>query len=142
MKLSLILISVLILSSCHPKLNNVTENNTNALKRVWMLVKLNDFPKDTLVKYETKMNLVSTDNTGNAYMGCNRIGFNYETFSRNSIMFSKVFSTKMYCEKTAKIESDFINQLEKCNFYHISSHKLSLITSTGDSIQFIAQDWD
>lgn len=116
---------------------------SNSLKRKWMLVAMGDFPKDTLVKYATYIDLTRNDAIDNAYMGCNTIGFKYEIHSNDKIKFSDIISTRMYCAQTGKIEEEFnrlIVTMEK--FSTKNAHKLVLFDQQGKELQFVAADWD
>lgn len=116
---------------------------SNNLKRKWMLVAMEDFPRDTLIKYATYIDLTNSDSKGSAYMGCNTIGFSYQVISKEKIKFSNVFSTKMYCLQTSKIEDKFNSLLVTMNrFSAKNAHKLELFNEEGKQLQFVAADWD
>ncbi|WP_136667970.1 META domain-containing protein [Flavobacterium sp. H122] len=124
---------------------NVTTKQplSNSLKRKWMLVAMEDFSRDTLVKYATYIDLTSSDNAGSAYMGCNTIGFRYEIYSKDKIKFSDFISTKMYCQQTGKIEDEFSRLIVTMNgFSTQNAHKLVLVNEEGKQLQFVAADWD
>ncbi|MBL7781908.1 MAG: META domain-containing protein [Saprospiraceae bacterium] len=57
--------------------------------------------------------------------GCNRIGGAYTT-SGNSLTFSGLFSTKMYCEAAAQWENRFLSAVEKSQSYKIEGEMLTI----------------
>lgn len=136
----LLLLLFVVLVGC-----NVTTKQpvSNSLKRKWMLVEMEDFPRDTLVKYATYMDLTKSDSNGSAYMGCNAIGFNCQILSKDKIKFSDVISTKMYCSQTSKIEDKFSTLIITMNrFSTKNAHKLELFNDEGKQLLFVAADWD
>jgi heat shock protein HslJ len=118
--------------------------SSTSLKRKWMLVAMGDFPRDTLIKYATFIDLTKSDNSGNAYMGCNSIGFNYHIQSNTKIKFSNVVATRKYCIKTSKIENEFSRKIISVSTFSTkNAHKLELLDENGKQLfQFVAADWD
>lgn len=57
--------------------------------------------------------------------GCNRIGGSY-TDSGNSLTFSGLISTKMFCEAAAQWENRFLSALEKSQSYKIEGRTLTI----------------
>lgn len=118
--------------------------SSTSLKRKWMLVAMGDFPRDTLMKYATYMDLTNSVDKGRAYMGCNSIGFNFHVLSNTKIKFSNVIATRKYCIKTSKIENEFNRKIISVSkFSTKNAHKLELLDENGiQQLQFVAADWD
>lgn len=132
---------VLIIVSCA---SSSKENSSFKLKRKWMLVKMSEFHRDTLIKYGTYIDLTQSNEKGNAFMGCNQIDFNFRVISKKKMIFSNIISSEKYCLKTSEIESEFIKNITKVTrFSTAKAHKLELFDKTGKlQFEFIASDWD
>jgi heat shock protein HslJ len=122
-----------------PQVQN-NQNNQDKLKRVWMLVEFQNFKKEDLIKHEAQLNLTDLKNP-TAKMGCNRISLQIES-KENSIKFSNLMSTKMFCVDKMDLETAFIKSLPEFNSYSNQGQKLILENSKAEKMVFVAQDWD
>lgn len=121
-------------------------NNSIAeeLQREWMLVSFQNFPKEKLIDYQAKMNLIPSENPNqfSAKMGCNNLFFTSKIINGSKIEFSQVGSTMMFCQDKMDLESAFGKALPSMNFYRIEGHYLTLSDQNGDEMKFVAADWD
>jgi heat shock protein HslJ len=138
----LVIVTILFLVvKCKSKTTETeVQTNQDKLKRVWMLVEFQNFKKEDLIKYEAQLNLTDLKNPS-AKMGCNRISLQIET-KGNSIKFSNLMSTKMFCENKMDLEAAFINSLSEFNSFSNQGQKLILENSKAEKMVFVAQDWD
>ena len=113
----------------------------NGLKRKWQLVEFQKFTKEELTKNNAYIDLTKIEKGGNAKMGCNYIFFNVKVKKSQKIAISNVGSTAMYCENMA-LEAEFSNFLPSVNEYKITGHYLILKNTKGETMKFIAEDWD
>jgi heat shock protein HslJ len=105
-----------------------------------MLVEFQNFKKEDLIKYEAQLNLTDFKNP-TAKMGCNSISLQIES-KENSIKFSNLMSTKMFCVDKMDLETAFIKSLPEFNSYSNQGQKLILENSKAEKMVFVAQDWD
>lgn len=116
-----------------------------SLQREWMMVSFKDYPKEKLVKYEAKISLIpnaESPDQFSAKMGCNSMFFTAKTTANNQVKFSEVGSTMIYCQDMMDVESDFATVLPKMTKYKIDGHYLTLMDTNGNTMKFIAADWD
>lgn len=109
--------------------------------RKWMLVEFNGFTKENLVKNNAYIDLTKNEN-GGAKMGCNGMFFSYKIKNNHKIEFSQIGSTMMYCDGNMKLEQDFGKVFPTMNHYDIKGHFLTLKNDKGETMKFIAADWD
>lgn len=109
--------------------------------REWMLVEFQGFTKDELMKNKANINLTQKEK-GNAKMGCNNMFFSYKIKNNHRIEFSQIGSTMMYCDGNMKLEQDFGKLLPTMKHYEIKGHFLTLKNDSGQTMKFVAADWD
>ncbi len=117
-----------------------TAENSNNLKRVWMMVEFQNFKKEDLVKNKAELNLNNLESP-NASMGCNSIFFKMK-IDKNTIKFSNAGATRRYCKDAMELEYAFLQNLEQYTTFKIVGHKLTLTNSKNEKTVFVAQDWD
>jgi heat shock protein HslJ len=148
-----ILVSVLavlflgILFNC----TSVTKQNTqmnaqkNQIQREWMLVSLGSFTKADLVERKAKINLTGNLEEGKirgeAYMGCNNMSFTAEIKNNENLKISGLLSTMKACQNM-DLEEEFQKKFETMTKYVVEGHFLTLSDDKGNSMKFIAADWD
>ncbi|MFN1218150.1 META domain-containing protein [Chryseobacterium kwangjuense] len=116
-----------------------------ALQRQWMLVTFGSFSKDELIKNKAEVNLTGAMDKGKikgtAYMGCNNMFFTSEFKKGGKVKVSGVGSTLKAC-KNMELETAFGQKFDKMTHYSIEGHFLTLSDDSGNSMKFIAADWD
>ncbi|MDR4954976.1 META domain-containing protein [Chryseobacterium sp. ES2] len=124
---------------------SVMSDKNPALQRQWMLVSLDGFSRDQLIANKAEMNLTGNMMKGkiqaNAYMGCNRMSFVSEFKKGGKVKFSKGVSTMKACQDM-NLESYFQKKIETMTHYSIEGHFLTLSDDQGNSMKFVAADWD
>ncbi len=115
-------------------------------QRQWMLTSFKNYSYDFLVKNRAQLDLAPTKSENhryNAFLGCNKLFLNAIFKPNGKAVFSDVGSTLMFCEGDAmKLENDFARQLPKMNHYKIEGHQMTLTDSEGNTMKFVAADWD
>lgn len=115
------------------------------IHREWMLVSFGTYSKEELIKNKAAINLTAPENNGKiqggAFMGCNRMFFTAEFGNRNRLSVSEVGGTMMACNNL-QLETSFAARFKKMNHYRVEGHYLILSDENGDSMKFIAADWD
>ncbi len=115
------------------------------LKREWMLVSFKNYPKEDLIRHQAKIDLTAAVEDGKikggAFMGCNKIFFTAAFKKNGTAKFSDIGSTLMACQKM-RLEDDFSKNFEKMQHYRLEGHFLILNDNQGNSMRFIASDWD
>ncbi|SHH04737.1 heat shock protein HslJ [Chryseobacterium oranimense] len=122
----------------------VPEKNP-ALQRQWMLVSFDQFSKEELIRNKAGINLTDIMEKGkikgSAHMGCNSIFFTSEFKNGGKVKISGVGSTLKACQNM-ELETAFTRKFDKMTRYSIEGHFLTLSDDRGNSMKFVAADWD
>lgn len=139
-RILIFLIAIFLFQNCSTK-TLVYEG----INRQWMLVEFQNFSRDLMVKNRANMDLTSAKTNPNQYgaeMGCNKMFFTAEFYSDGLVRFSGIGSTMMYCENNMDLETAFAKTLPSMSKYKINGHYLTLSNDAGETMKFIASDWD
>mgnify|MGYP003472734521 FL=1 len=118
------------------------QKEVSSLKRKWMLVEFQGFTKEELIQKKAYLDLTHLDKGGGAKMGCNSIFFSVNLKNNHRIHFSGVGSTMMYCDGNMKLEENFGKLLPTITKYQVKGHFLTLKNKNGQTMKFVAEDWD
>ncbi|SHE61694.1 META domain-containing protein [Chryseobacterium vrystaatense] len=122
----------------------VPEKNPG-LQRQWMLISFDQFSKEELIKNRAEINLTGAIEKGKirggAHMGCNSMFFTSEFKSDGKVKISGVGSTLKACQNM-ELETAFGQKFDKMTNYTIEGHFLTLSDNNGNSMKFVAADWD
>ncbi|UWX59751.1 META domain-containing protein [Chryseobacterium oranimense] len=122
----------------------VPEKNPS-LQRQWMLVSFDRFSKEELIKNKAEINLTGAMEKGKikgaAHMGCNSMFFTSEFKNGGKVKISGVGSTLKACQNM-ELETAFTQKFDKMTHYSIEGHFLTLSDDKGNSMKFVAADWD
>ncbi len=118
------------------------QKEVSSLKRKWMLVDFQGFTKEELIQKKAYLDLTHLDKGGGAKMGCNSIFFSVKLKNNHRINFSGVGSTMMYCDGNVKLEENFGKLLPTITKYQVKGHFLTLKNKNGQTMKFVAEDWD
>ena len=118
------------------------QKEVSSLKRKWMLVDFQGFTKEELIQKKAYLDLTHLDKGGGAKMGCNSIFFSVKLKNNHKINFSGVGSTMMYCDGSMKLEENFGKLLPTITKYQVKGHFLTLKNKNGQTMKFVAEDWD
>ena len=118
------------------------QKEVSSLKRKWMLVEFQGFTKEELIQKKAYLDLTHLDKGGGAKMGCNSIFFSVKSKNNHRINFSGVGSTMMYCDGNMKLEENFGKLLPTITKYQVKGHFLTLKNKNGQTMKFVAEDWD
>ncbi|MDZ4792748.1 MAG: META domain-containing protein [Bacteroidota bacterium] len=69
---------------------------------------------------------------------CNQFGSSF-ILTDNSISFSNIFSTKMYCDGVQQTEDSFFKQLEKVNRFEVKDKTLFLYVDKDKLLEFTTE---
>ncbi|ROI01412.1 META domain-containing protein [Chryseobacterium sp. G0240] len=110
-----------------------------------MLISLDGFSKDQLIENKAEVNLTSkvTDGKiqGSAYMGCNQMSFTSEFRKGGKVKISNLVSTMKACQNM-NLETSFQKKFETMTTYSVEGHFLTLSDNHGNTMKFVAADWD
>ncbi|MDQ0783960.1 META domain-containing protein [Chryseobacterium sp. W4I1] len=124
--------------------SSVPEKNPS-LQRQWMLVSFDPFSKEGFIKNKAEINLTGTMEKGKikggAFMGCNNIFFTSEFKKDGKVKISEVGSTLKACQDM-DLETAFAQKFEQMTHYSVEGHFLTLSDESGNSMKFVAADWD
>lgn len=118
------------------------QKEVSSLKRKWMLVEFQGFTKEELIQKKAYLDLTHLEKGGGAKMGCNSIFFSVKMKNNHRINFSGVGSTMMYCDGNMKLEENFGKLLPTITKYQVKGHFLTLKSKNGQTMKFVAEDWD
>ena len=118
------------------------QKEVSSLKRKWMLVEFQGFTKEELIQKKAYLDLTHLEKGGGAKMGCNSIFFSVKLKNNHRINFSGVGSTMMYCDGNVKLEENFGKLLPTITKYQVKGHFLTLKNKNGQTMKFVAEDWD
>lgn len=124
--------------------SSVPDKNPS-IQRQWMLVSLDGFSKDQLMAHKAEINLTGKMEKGkiygSAYMGCNQMSFTSEFKNGGAVNISQGVSTMKACQDM-NLESAFQKKFETMTKYSVEGHFLTLSDSQGNTMKFVAADWD
>lgn len=110
-----------------------------------MLISFDGFSKDQLTASNAEMNLTANKVRGKiqarVYMGCNMMSFVSEFKKGGRVSISKGVSTMKACQDM-NLETSFQKKVETMTNYSIEGHFLTLSDDQGNSMKFVAADWD
>lgn len=118
------------------------QKEVSSLKRKWMLIEFQGFTKEELMQKKAYLDLTHLEKGGGAKMGCNSIFFSVKLKNNHRINFSGVGSTMMYCDGNVKLEENFGKLLPTITKYQVKGHFLTLKNKNGQTMKFVAEDWD
>ena len=118
------------------------QKEVSSLKRKWMLVEFQGFTKEELIQKKAYLDLTHLEKGGGAKIGCNSIFFSVKFKNNHRINFSGVGSTMMYCDGNMKLEENFGKLLPTITKYQVKGHFLTLKNKNGQTMKFVAEDWD
>jgi heat shock protein HslJ len=118
------------------------QKEVSSLNRKWMLIEFQGFTKEELIQKKAYLDLTHLDKGGGAKMGCNSIFFSVKLKNNHRIHFSGVGSTMMYCDGNMKLEENFGKLLPTITKYQVKGHFLTLKNKNGQTMKFVAEDWD
>ncbi len=113
-------LSTLFLSCSASKENELNQ----LLKTEWKLVKLYEEDLSSLSKSPTLIFFNETEAGGNT--GCNSFSGEYVIVNKE-ILFSKMISTKMFCDGRMEIENKYLTALTEINKLQLSEEELILL---------------
>lgn len=115
------------------------------LQRQWMLVSFDGFSKDQLIAHKAEINLTGKMEKGkiygSAYMGCNQMSFTSEFKNGGTVKISQGVSTMKACQDM-NLETSFQKKFETMKKYSVEGHFLTLSDNQGNTMKFVAADWD
>ncbi len=102
--------------------------------------------EDNIQSLNLTLSFDESSNRVSGFSGCNRYSGAY-IIKENSILFSELIATKMYCEKTQEIENSMLEYLSKINAFSLKENTLilknggaNLLTAQKESIEKIKND--
>ena len=126
-KLLVGLLAVLFLAAC-------TGKTSASIQGTWKLVSYNQTP--AVPNVETSIEFKDGQLSGN--VGCNSFGGDY-TVDGNTITFSPVISTMMFCADVAEQESSTLAVLQKTTTFMLDGNSLTITSVDGNSSIVLAR---
>lgn len=115
------------------------------IQRQWMLISFDGFSKDQLIAQKAEINLTGKMEKGkiqgSAYMGCNQMSFTSEFKNGGKLKISQGVSTMKACQDM-NLENSFQKKIETMTKYSVEGHFLTLSDHQGNTMKFVAADWD
>lgn len=115
------------------------------LQREWLMVSFKNYGKPGLIKNNAKIDLTLPAEygiiKGTGFMGCNNMFFRSQFKPNGRVKISEIKSTGKLCPDN-QLENDFSEIFKNMTRYIIEGHFLILTDKQGNSMKFIAADWD
>ncbi|WP_336962414.1 META domain-containing protein [Chryseobacterium contaminans] len=116
-----------------------------SIQRQWMLISFDGYSKDQLIAHKAEINLAGKMEKGkiqgSAYMGCNQMSFSSEFKNDGKVKISQGVSTMKACQDM-NLEISFQKKFETMTKYSVEGHFLTLSDNQGNTMKFVAADWD
>jgi len=127
MKSRLLLLFVISISLTNCKSVNEKNHNNNIKEKYWKLKTLygQEIKMEDNQKREIFITLKTKNNRFTGFAGCNTINGEYILEEGNRVKFTKVISTKMFCNNSTN-ESKFLKAINATDNYTIKNNILSL----------------
>lgn len=114
------------------------------LKRDWMLVEMKDFSKEVLVKNKAQMSV--KESSGKAFeafatVGCNQLRYELISTEKGKFKVVEKLRTERACD-AMDLEVAFSKQFYGIMSYTVEGHFLTIRNQKGETMKFIASDWD
>lgn len=143
--LPVLLLGILFNCTSVSQQNTPIDTTEYHIQREWMLVSLGNFTKADLVQNKAKIDLTGKQEEGKirggAFMGCNSMSFTAEFKNSGNVKISGVLSTMKACQNM-ELENEFQKKFETMTKYTLEGHFLTLSDGKGNSMKFVASDWD
>lgn len=115
------------------------------IQREWMLISFGNFTKNELVENKAGINLTADQENGkirgSAFMGCNNMFFTSEFKNKGKVEISGVGGTMKACQNM-NLEDSFSKSFQNMTKYSVEGHFLTLSDDQGNTMKFVAADWD
>ena len=111
-------------------------NHEDLLNSQWELVSVNDKTIDSAVKRPTLL-FVEEGSKTNGFAGCNQF-FGTYSLGADSLSFSGLGSTKMFCEQSQKLEDQYLKALSSITHFVVSQegNRLTLLSNAEPLLEF------
>ena len=114
------------------------------LQRTWMLVAMPGFTRAQLQAAQAQTDWRNLPQAS-AHMGCNRMGYNVALHDASApwhtLSIGNVFSTRMACPDM-QLENAFGHLIPTMQQAKVQGHRLTLRNAAGQTMEFVAADWD
>lgn len=101
----------------------------------WVLANLDGKAPTSNLKGQPYITFVSSTGNVNGNAGCNTFSGSY-TSSGNSLTFSPIAATKMFCDGAMDFEQSFLSLINECDSYLVSNNILTLYGKDGRKAMF------
>ncbi|HRE40540.1 MAG TPA: META domain-containing protein [Ignavibacteria bacterium] len=134
MKSLLILLTAMIFAGCSSS-SDTSYTVASFENTKWVIANIDGKAPSSSVTNQPY--IVFTGTTGNVSgnSGCNTFSGSY-TSSGNSLTFSPIAATKMFCDGAMDFEQSFLNLLNECDSYLVSNNILTLYGKDGRKAMF------
>jgi heat shock protein HslJ len=132
------IIALLAFAACGTQ-NKLTETDLSTIYgNKWLLKKIHTdgTSQDVSTKAFIKFDKEKGSAGGNG--SCNSFGSNF-IFNTDSVQFTNIFSTKMYCEDVQQIENSYFRQLGKVNRLAVKDSSLLMYRDKELLLEFEAE---
>jgi heat shock protein HslJ len=133
-----VLIALIAFAACGTQ-NKLTETDLSAIYgNKWLLRKIHTDGTSQEVSTKAFIKFDKEKGSAGGNGSCNSFGSNF-TFDKDSVKFSNIFSTKMYCEEVQQIENSYFQQLAKVNRLAVKDRTLLMYKDKELLLEFQAE---
>jgi heat shock protein HslJ len=108
--------------------------NISLYGKKWTVIQIGIIKGASLEKHSLNLSLDPTSRRINGFSGCNYLNGTYQTGEENQLLFSKIATTRKFCESIGELENAFLKALEKVRSYQMSDHQLELFDENNTSL--------
>lgn len=110
------------------------------LKRVWMITEFPHIPRERLVQLQARLDLTQLPHA-TAHLGCHDFAFRVQ-MEQGAFRIHALAPTEPVCDHDTEWLAQFNQFIRHAQSYQVQGHFLTLTTSHGETVRFVAQDWD
>lgn len=133
---------MILMSSCcttrQSQSADMNESATSLYNTKWLLKKMNKDGNVQDVNTQAFIRFDKEKNSGGGNGSCNSFGSTTK-IEGNTISFSNIFSTKMYCQDVQSVEDSYFGLLEKVTRFEINNNTLKLFQGNTVVLEFVSE---
>jgi heat shock protein HslJ len=108
--------------------------NISLYGKKWMVTQIGTVEEAFLENHSLDLSLDPASGRVTGFSGCNYLNGTYETGEENQLLFSKIATTRKFCESIGELENAFLQALEKVRSYQVSENQLELFDENNASL--------
>lgn len=136
--------ALILLKGCcaHPEITSPPPVPADAmLKRVWMVTEFRTVPHEQLIQLQARLNLTQLPDAM-MQLGCHDFAFRAQMNQGQIRIHALAPADESICNHDTELATQFNQFIRQAQFYRVEGHFLTLTANNGETMRFVAQDWD